>query len=383
MHVLVSGGAGFIGSHTAEALLVAGHEVTLLDNLQEPVHRGGRAEFAPHGARLMHGDVRVRQDWERALDSATHVLHLAAYQDYLPDFGTFFHTNAVGTALLYEVVVARGLPIEKIVVASSQAAYGEGRYQCAEHGEVYPDIRSDARLRRGLWDHVCPACGAWLEPQPTPEGRVNPQNQYAISKYTQELIALSLGTRYGLPTTCLRYSIVQGPRQSFYNAYSGACRIFALSLFFGRPPVIYEDGRQLRDYVNIADVVRANLLAIGDTRTDGRVFNVGGGRVWTVLEFYEMAQRVFGSDLRAQLPGEYRFGDTRHIESDVTALRALGWTPTRSPEESLVQYRDWLRELAEVPDVLEDAAARMRSASVVRRADPTGARRTAGVGGGA
>jgi len=255
-----------------------------------------------------------------------------------------------------------------VVIASSQAVYGEGRYACPEHGEFYPDLRSDRRLRAGLWDHPCPVCGTTLRPLLTPEERVKPQNQYAISKHTQEMIGLSLGSRYAIPTTCLRYSIVQGPRQSFTNAYSGACRIFALSLFFGRAPVIYEDGRQLRDYVNISDVVAANLLALTDPRTDGQVYAVGGGRAWTVLEFYDMARRVFQSELESSLPGEYRFGDTRHIYSDVARLGALGWTPRVGPEESLAQYRDWLRQVAEVPDVLEAAAARMRAAEVVRRA---------------
>src|SRR5437016_1742539 len=283
MKILVTGGAGFIGSHTVDALLAAGHDVRILDSFEKPVHLKGRPADLAEDAEVLEGDVRVKEDWERALTGVEAVYHLAAYQDYLPDFSKFFHVNSVGTALLYEVVVERKIPLRKVVVASSQAVYGEGKYRCgnlrcpwATRGEAcLPDLRPLQQLVGGHWDHRCPACGEVLGPQPTDESVVNPQNQYALSKYAQELTALHLGKRYGIPTVAMRYSIVQGPRQSFYNAYSGACRIFCLSYFLGRRPVVYEDGRQIRDFVNIRDVVAANLLVL-ESAADDRVFNVGG-----------------------------------------------------------------------------------------------------------
>jgi dTDP-L-rhamnose 4-epimerase len=363
-NVLVTGGAGFIGSHTADRLLAEGHRVRVLDNLCEPVHRGGRPDYLSEGAELMVGDVRSRGDWERALDGIDAVYHFAAYQDLLADFSTFFHTNTVGTALLYEVAVEKSLPLQRVVVASSQAVYGEGRYRTEDGRLAYPDIRPAEQLARGEWELAFD--GGTLTPVWTDETRVNPQNQYAISKYTQELVAINLGRRYGIPTTCLRYSIVQGPRQSFRNAYSGACRIFSLAYFLGLRPPVFEDGLQLRDFVCIEDVVAANVLMLDCPDAAFQCFNVGGGRAYTVLEFAEIAAEVFGRPFEVELQGNYRFGDTRHILSDVSRLRALGWAPLRDARDSLIRYRDWLATQEVSADILDVAARRMRGMSVVR-----------------
>jgi dTDP-L-rhamnose 4-epimerase len=380
MRVLVTGGSGFIGSHTVAALLAEGHWVRVLDNLAKRIHPRGRPAYLATGVDLIEGDVRDKAVWERALDGIDAIYHLTAYQDYLPDFSTFFHVNCVGTALLYEVAVERRLPLQKVVVASSQAVYGEGRYicsstRCATGGgptAYYPDIRPLDELDRGKWDHHCPACGEILTPQPTDESRVNPQNQYALSKHAQESIALSLGKRYGIPTVAMRYSIVQGPRQSFHNAYSGACRIFCLSYYLNRQPTVYEDGRQLRDYVNIEDVVRANLLVLKRREADYQVFNVGGGRPYTVIEFERIVQNVFGTDLPPKLRGEYRFGDMRHIVSDIGKLKALGWEPCNGPEKSVRDYLAWLKDQVGIEGVLEYAEATMKKMNVVRRAELEG-----------
>lgn len=366
MRVLITGGAGFIGSHTADALLARGDRVRILDNLQQPVHRHGRPSYLPPAAEFVFGDVRDRRTLEFALDGIDTVLHLAAYQDYLPDFSTYFSVNAVSTALLYEVVVAARLPVRKIVVASSQAVLGEGLYECSEHGRLSPDIRLEDQLRAGRWEHRCPACDRPLQWLPTPEGSINPQNQYALSKQATEAIAISLGRRYGIPSVAMRYSIVQGPRQSFYNAYSGAMRIFALHLFFRSCPVIYEDGEQIRDYVNINDVVAANLLVLDDGRADGRVFNVGGGVPYTVNEFYRALQDETGVHQDAVISQFYRYGDTRHIFSDNGALRSLGWEPRRTVRDSIRAYWQYLSDQQDVEDILEHATRTMKQLDVVR-----------------
>jgi dTDP-L-rhamnose 4-epimerase len=287
MNILITGGAGFIGSHTADALLRRGDSVRVLDNLQKPVHLKGKPNYLSDEIEFVFGDVRDREALGYALEGVDTVLHLAAYQDYLPDFSTYFHVNAVSTALIYELIVERKLAVKRVVVASSQAVLGEGTYECFEHGLYCPDIRVEKQLRSAQWDHRCPKCASVLKPIHTPEDAINPRNQYALSKHSLEEIALSLGRRYEIPSVALRYSIVQGPRQSFYNAYSGAMRIFALSLYFDRPPTIYEDGEQLRDYVNIGDVVDANLLALDAPRAEFEVFNVGGGKGYSVRDFYE------------------------------------------------------------------------------------------------
>jgi dTDP-L-rhamnose 4-epimerase len=366
MRILVSGGAGFIGSHTVDALLVRGHEVRILDSLEKPIHRGGPPDYLDPRADLLRGDVMRREDWRAALDGVDAVYHLAAYQDYLPDFSRFFHVNAVGTALLYELIVAGGLPIRKVVVASSQAAYGEGRHRCPQGHSVHPDMRSEERLRRGEFELACPEHGDATTWEPTDESRVNPQNPYALSKYAEEQIALQLGRRYGIPSVALRYSIVQGPRQSFHNAYSGACRVFCLSLHQGRVPPIYEDGRQVRDFVNIHDVVDANLLVLEDPRADYEVFNVGGGVACSVEDFARVVASVYGVEIDPRPSGTYRFGDTRHIVSDVSKLRALGWQPRRGVRDSVAEYVAWLREHGDVGDILADAERTMKSLGVVR-----------------
>lgn len=369
MRVLVTGGAGFIGSHTAQALLQAGHEVRILDGLLPPVHpnRQWPAHVSPD-AELILDDVRDKEAWERALAGVDAVFHLAAYQDYLPDFSTFYSTNAVGTALLYEVVVERNLPVQRIVVASSQAVYGEGAYECGSDGVVYPGMRSPAQLAEGRWEVACPVCGGGMSPRPSVESEVHPQNAYGLSKFAQEQLATVLGRRYGIPTVALRYSIVQGARQSIHNAYSGVCRLFSLAVRAGRRPVAYEDGLQLRDYVNIHDVVAANLLALEHPAAAFEVFNVSGPRSWTVLEFGALVARCAGADLLPVAAGEYRFGDTRHVLSDSSKLQRLGWVARGTIYESVREYISWLDTLDDWDEAKGDAACeRMRSLGVVRQ----------------
>jgi dTDP-L-rhamnose 4-epimerase len=366
MRILITGGAGFIGSHTADALIAAGHDVRLLDNLQQPVHLKGKPTYLPPQAEFLYGDVRDPKMLLYALQGVDAVYHLAAYQDYLPDFSTYFDVNSVSTARLYELIVQHKLPVKKVIVASSQAVLGEGLYECPTHGRTIPDIRLEEQLRRGEWEHSCAVCGQTMTPVPTPETAINPQNQYALSKHSTESIAVHLGRRYGIPSVGMRYSIVQGPRQSFYNAYSGAMRIFALHLFFQRSPMIYEDGRQLRDYVNINDVVAANLLVLSDARANYQVFNVGGGKAYTVREFYDALQDETGRTQPPVLGSFYRYGDTRHIVSDVTRLRALGWQPTRTIRDSIRAYWDYLEQQEDIDNILEHAEKTMKKLDVVR-----------------
>jgi dTDP-L-rhamnose 4-epimerase len=367
MKVLVTGGAGFIGSHTVDLLLQRGHVVRILDSLAEPVHAAGRApDYVPAEVEFLHGDVRDRSAWEQALEGMEAVFHLAAYQDYLPDFSKFFHVNAVGTALLYEIAVERRLPLRKIVVASSQAVYGEGRFTCVEHGVQYPGQRPREQLERQEWELACAACGRQLQPGLTDETTVTPHNSYAMSKRSQEQIALNLGRRYGLPSVALRYSITQGARQSFRNAYSGALRIFVMQALAGRPLTIYEDGRQLRDYVYVGDVARANLLVLEDERADFQAFNVGGGRPCTVLEFARAVQQVTGQDVPLAVSGQFRLGDTRHIVSDISRLRALGWQPQGSPAQSVAEYVAWAQAQPDFRNVADEALENMRRLGAVR-----------------
>jgi dTDP-L-rhamnose 4-epimerase len=367
MRILVTGGAGFIGSHTCDRLLALGHDVVVLDALTLPVHRNGRPAYLSDEIDFYQGDTRNRELVANLLRRVDAVYHLAAYQDYLPDFSRFSDVNVVSTALLYEIIVAERLDLARVVVASSQAAMGEGLYRCRVDGEQLPGMRPEKALAAGQWDIPCPVCGGALEMQATPERISNPQNPYGMSKLGEEMVAINLGRRYGIPTVALRYSIVQGPRQSVYNAYSGACRIFCLSYMLGTAPTLYEDGAAIRDYVNIHDVVDANVLVLEDDRAVGRVFNVGGGKAVTTKQFADVVMGCFGSSQAGVVTGEYRFGDTRHIVSDISALRALGWEPQHTPADSVADYSAWLKGMDGLDQVLSEANARMRALGVVRK----------------
>jgi dTDP-L-rhamnose 4-epimerase len=365
MRILITGGAGFIGSYTAEALLARGYDVRLLDSLEPPVHVGGWPAYLPAEFERMRGDVRDPDTVAKALAGVDVVYHLAAYQDYLPDFSRFINVNAASTALIYEVIVSQGLPVRKVIVASSQAVLGEGLYHCPNDGQILPDSRSREQLEAAEWDLRCPLCQAAITPVPATEVVGNPQNPYGISKQCQERIAIHLGRRYGIPTVALRYSIVQGPRQSFRNAYSGACRVFSLSCHQNRQPIVYEDGRQLRDFVNIQDVVAANLLVLDRPQADYQVFHVGGGVHYTVLQFARIVAQAYGMEFAPVLDGRFRFGDTRHAISDISRIRALGWQPKVPAAESVRQYREWL--LSEVPatDIVGESQERMKKLGVI------------------
>lgn len=369
--VLITGGAGFIGTHTARELLRAGYVVRLFDNLSPPVHASASSwpEWLPAEAERVTGDVRHRQDWHNALHGVDFVIHLAAYQDLLPNFAQFFHVNSVGTALLYELIVAEKLPIKKVVVASSQFVYGEGRYGCARDSEVFPNGRESERLRKKLWEPICPKCGGTITPLPLLETHANPKNQYAIAKYSQELMAIALGRNFGIPSSALRYSIVQGPEQSFRNAYSGVLRIFTLQMLDRQPASIFEDGGQVRDFVNVDDVACANRVALESEEANYEVFNVGGGKGYTVLEFARIVAEATGVEFKPHLTGEYRVGDTRHSVSDIGKLQRLGWRPTKTPRDSVRDYVSWMRGQTRDQDYAAQALTKLREVRVLRQAE--------------
>jgi len=368
MRALVTGGAGFIGSHIADALLARGCEVRVLDNLEPRVHPRGRPAYLSREIEFLEGDVRDRATLERALAGVELVFHQAAYQDYMPDYAKFFHSNVVSTALLFEIVREKRLPVHKIVVASSQSVYGEGQYECPSHGLILPDARSTVQLDRGEWDLRCPVCRGTLAPVPLREAHANPAGPYGVSKFAQELAALRLGKILGIHTVALRYSIVQGARQSFYNAYSGICRIFTRAFRSGQAPVIFEDGQQLRDYIHISDVVAANLLVADDPRADGQAFNVGSGRPTSVHDYARALRQKMNAPLAPEIPGLYRVGDVRHTVSSIAKLQALGWNVAKGLDEIFSDYLAWLDATPDSADYFQPAFDAMQRSGVVRRA---------------
>lgn len=365
MQVLVTGGAGFIGSHLVDRFLSEGFRVRVLDNLDPKIHPHGRPIYLPRNVEFVQGSITDREVLRRTLKGVDVVSHQAAYQDYMPDFTRFLDVNAVGTALIYELIVQDRLPVKKIIVASSQAVYGEGQYDCVEHGFFLPQPRSQAQLAQGDWEVLCPKCGKRAKSRLLREEHMNPYNQYAVSKLAEEKTALGLGWLHGIPTVALRYSITQGARQSLYNQYSGVCRIFFSRAMKDLPLTIYEDGEQTRDFVHVHDVVDANMLVLERDQANFEAFNVGSGIPVTVRDYAHAILNKLCSSVELHKTGEYRRGDNRHSVSGIEKLCQLGWRPHRTLAVILDDFLAWIESLGGIPEKVMDAYSHMREAGVV------------------
>lgn len=368
MRVLVTGGAGFIGSHLVDRFLELGFRVRVLDSLDPKIHPHGRPAYLPSKVEFIHGSITDREVLRSALRGIDVVSHQAAYQDYMPDFSRFLHVNGVGTALIYELIVQDRLPVKKIIVASSQAVYGEGQYHCAQHGDFQPVPRTTQQLAAAEWNLHCPECGSMATPCRLREEYTNPYNQYAVSKLAEEKTALGLGWLHGIPTVALRYSITQGSRQSLYNHYSGICRIFFSRALKSEPLIIYEDGLQTRDFVHVRDVVDANLLVLESDQASFNAFNVGSGAATTVLDYAEAVRRRVGGKTEFQISGLYRRGDNRNSVSDVSKLERLGWAPRRNLDDIFDDFAAWIEAIGGIPDDIPDSQREMLRAGVVLHA---------------
>jgi dTDP-L-rhamnose 4-epimerase len=366
MRILITGGAGFIGSHIVDRFLREGWSVRVMDSLQLRVHPEGVPKYIPKEVEFFRGDVTQRKDWERALEDVDIVSHQAAYQDYVPDYSQFMVTNVVSTALLFEVIAARRLPVKRVVIASSQAVYGEGQYLCPEHNRVLAIPRRRQDLENRLWEVTCPDCGMPTTPLLLDEAYPNPLSPYGTSKYAQEMTGLKLANLLGIPCVALRYSITQGPRQSVFNQYSGIARIFTLRLLANKAPIAFEDGLLQRDYVHVADVVEANWLVTHDNRAIGQAFNVGSGMPTTVLEYAQKLAAKLGKAIEPEIPGMYRLGDARHSVSSIEKLKRLGWMPQHDLSDILRDFLVWVDSLGDVGRYFSDAHQKLIAMDVLR-----------------
>lgn len=365
MRVLIIGGAGFIGSHTGDELYKKGYKIRILDNLSPKIHTKFWPIFLSPNFEKIKGDARSKKDLEKALSDVDYVIHLAAYMDLMPDISTFFDLNVTSTALLYELIIEKKLPIKKVIIASSQFVYGEGRWSCLKHGEVFPKVRTLDQLRKKNWEPSCPLGGETIKYLGNQETDQDPPNQYAISKFTQEMIALKLGRLYGIPSVAMRYSIVHGPRQSLKNAYSGALRIFTLQILSNQELTIYEDGKSKRDYVSVFDVARANALVLENAKADFENFNVGGGKIYTVLDLVNFIAKALNKKINLILSYKFRLGDVRHAVSDISKLKALGWTPLDDEASVVRKYVNWVVQQKINTQIIQHANATLKQKGVV------------------
>lgn len=367
----MTGGAGLIGSHLVDALLRAGADVRVLDNLDPASHRG-RPDWIRPEAEFVHADIRDADALARALRNVEDVYHLAAaVGGVTTDISAFFDVNATGTARIFEVIEAHGLDVRKIVAPSSQAVYGEGLYLCTQDGPVQPGLRAIERMRQGEWDPVCPLCGGAVSAGLTDESaRLNGETPYAVSKIAEERTIIGLGKRFGIPTVALRYAVVYGPRQSPFNPYTGILSIFSTLMLNGRRPRAFEDGRETRDFVFVHDIVRATLLAMESEAADGQVLNVGRGMPVDIVTVVEQLAGAYGREPEYLITGEFRPGDVRHLVLDSSRMQALGWEPETALDEGLTQMASWFVELGDVEDYFSDMLTTLRERGVVLEAEP-------------
>lgn len=345
--ILITGGAGFIGSHVADELLAHGYRVRVLDNLSPQVHgaNAARPDYLNPDAELMTGDVRNPETVRRALDGVDAVYHFAAMVGVgqsMYEIARYTDVNNMGTATLLEALIER--PVERLVVASSMSVYGEGLYRAPDGRVAEGRDRTLEQLKARDWE-VRDADGNPLTPYPTPESKTpNLASVYALSKYDQERLCLVTGRAYDIPAVALRFFNVFGTRQALSNPYTGVLAIFASRFLNGQPPLVTEDGHQQRDFVSVKDIARACRLALETPEAAGEVFNIGSGRPISILALAERLARVMGRvDLAPEITGKYRMGDIRHCYADITKARdVLGYAPSVSLDEGMTELAAWL-----------------------------------------
>jgi dTDP-L-rhamnose 4-epimerase len=347
-NILVTGGAGFVGSHLVDALLAAGHNVRVFDNLTPQVHGAGLPDYFSREAELVRGDMRDADAVHRSLDGMEVVFHLAAavgVGQSMYEISRYIGANTQGTAVLLQELLNRKNRIDKLVLASSMSIYGEGKYLCAQCGETAPWLRSTEQLKSKQWEVICPGCGEVLTPIPTGEAKpLQCSSVYALSKKAQEEMCLLYGRTYGLPVVALRYFNIYGPRQALSNPYTGVAAIFASRLLNGNPPLVFEDGKQMRDFVSVADVVQASLLAMDRNEADGLAINIGSGEPVSICEVALALAQALEVEIAAELTAKFRAGDVRHCFADISLARdRLGYTPNVRFTEGLKDLVRWLQ----------------------------------------
>ena len=363
--VLVTGGAGFVGSHLVDALLARGDTVRVFDNLDPQVHGPGalKPAWVPPDAEFVHADVRDAGAVRRAREGMETVYHLAAavgVGQSMYQVADYTAVNTLGTANLLQALVDRRGSVERLVVASSMSIYGEGRYTRPAGAEPVAGTRTLEQMKRHEWELRDPD-GVELSPAPTDEGKaLDSTSIYALTKADQERMVLMIGAAYGIPSVALRFFNIYGPRQALSNPYTGVAAIFSSRLLNGQPPLIYEDGEQRRDFVSVHDIVQALLLSGREEAAVGKAFNVGSGRAVSVREVAQTLARVMGSEVEPQVTGKYRVGDIRNCYADIALAReVLGYEPRVTFEAGMEELVGWLQEQERPRSAVEAHAAEL------------------------
>ncbi len=364
MKILVTGGAGFIGSFLVDKLIEKDHDVRIFDNLETQVHHGEVPQWLNKEAEFIKGDICNYSELEKVIEDREIIFHLAAmvgvgqsqYQ-----IKRYVDVNTGGTANLLDILVNSEHDVKKLIIASSMSIYGEGSYKCENCGIIEPELRSEEQMKKGDWELYCPKCGGILKPIPTTEEKPLQSNSiYAITKKDQEEMCLNIGKTYGIPTVALRYFNVFGPRQSLSNPYTGVVAIFLSRIKNNHSPLIFEDGKQSRDFISVHDITQANILAMEKSAADYKSFNVGAGRQMTILDIANTLIELYNSDVKPKVINKFRKGDVRHCFADISKIKEkLGFEPKISFIDGMKELMHW-SEGVRAEDKSEEATQELR-----------------------
>ncbi|MEK6916964.1 MAG: SDR family NAD(P)-dependent oxidoreductase [Nanoarchaeota archaeon] len=368
--ILVTGGAGFIGSFLVDELISKGHEVTILDSLERQVHQGKLPGYLNKNAKFVKGDIRDYDTVKKLIMDSDVVFNLAArvgVGQSMYEVKQYVDTNELGTANLLHALANEEHNVKKSIVASSMSIYGEGSYKCKGCGGEFHNVkRTNKQLEKKQWNIKCPGCGSELTAVGTKETKpLSNSSIYAITKKNQEEMTLNIGDAYGIPSVALRFFNAYGPRQSLSNPYTGVAAIFMSRIKNNNAPLVFEDGEQSRDFISVHDIVQGSVLSMEKSSADGEVFNVGTGNKITLNELSKTLIDIFGADLKPNFPGEFRKGDIRHCFSDISKIKSkLGYEPKVSLKDGMQELVNWSQD-QEAKDMVDDAYRELKSKKLV------------------
>lgn len=367
--ILVTGGAGFIGSHIVDRLIKNGYRVRILDNLDPQVHQGKIPNYLNKRAEFIRGDVINLRDIRKALEGMDAIYHQAAVVGVgqsMYEIERYTLNNILGTARLLDYLANNKHSVKRMLVASSMSVYGEGLYKCETCGPIRPPLRPDGQMAKKDWELYCPNCHKILQAIGTPESEPFRGNSiYAVTKKSQEDMVMIFSKAYGISATALRYFNVYGPRQSLSNPYTGVAAIFLSRLKNNKPPVIYEDGLQTRDFISVYDIVDANVFCLENEKSFGKVFNLGTGKPVTIKGIAEILAKLLEKNIKPEITQNFRSGDVRHCTGDISLIKdILSWVPKWTFEEGMRDLIEWGVKI-EARDLFEKASKKLQSKGLI------------------
>jgi len=374
-NILITGGAGFIGSNLTKKLVSKGYNITILDNLSKQIHGKDQKSELYNSIKeistFILGDVCNEEDWKKALKGQDAVIHLAAETgtgQSMYEISRYNDVNILGTSHLLDFLANNKNSVKKLIIASSRSIYGEGKYKCENHGVVYPNDRIVSNMMKGKFDLFCDACGSELNLMPTDENsKIHPSSIYGITKQQQEQMTLLMGRSLGIPAVALRYQNVYGPGQSLSNPYTGILSIFSTRMLNGNDIDIYEDGEESRDFVFIDDVVEATILALEKEEANHQIFNVGSGETTSVSQVANSLKKLYDSNVNISIGGSFRLGDIRHNYADLNKIKnLLGFTAKFDFQTGISRFADWVKTQEVKEDKYEQSLNELKNKGLIK-----------------